>query len=593
MLFFITGAVLGWGFWGILPKSINNSLKHLICPSIGLFLFTELNIFSSFIFGVGIVSILISFFFEVLISILAFRFFKPSFGLEKIPILFILPALVIVLATSYIFYSQVLFPTPAGLKAGGGGVWGDTALHIAYSSRLETGEFPPQNPLFAGKTLVYPYANDLLSTVLRIGGLGVNLAFILPQVIFLISALALFYSFARKFTDDTGFLISLVLIIFGWGIGSIYFLKGPLIWPPSLEYTNNPDFKLYMHNLFTGLILPERSFLPGLFLGFLIFVNFYHFLESGERKTLILNGFLAGALPFWHTHTFIFIVISFVIFGLYLIYQDIRINIKPLLLSAGAAFLIAAPFLALFLKNQEAESFIRLIGGWQIQGENFFIFWFRNSFLIIPLALAGFWKFKKTLGIYFAGAFLTFLIANIIAFQPWEWDNIKLFSWAFIFFAVLSGIWLSSLFQKNYFYKIAVIILAVTSSFSGILSITKQISSKYTLYDKSDIELADWAKENTGIDEVFLVEPIPNHPVPGLAGRLVYLGYPGHLWVHGVDWSKRESLNAQVIGGDLEQVKMAEVTISYVVLPKGSVFKPEDLASVFSNDKYIVIKARS
>ena len=63
----------------------------------------------------------------------------------------------------YIFFTQVLAPTPNGWVTGGGGLYGDTALHSGYTMSIVTQGLPPKNPLFAPIPLVYPFLVNLFS----------------------------------------------------------------------------------------------------------------------------------------------------------------------------------------------------------------------------------------------------------------------------------------------------------------------------------------------------------------------------------------------------------------------------------------------
>lgn len=594
MLLLLASILLGYGFLGLFPKSVNLIFKALICPSIGLLLFAELSIFYSFIFGFNITSIVLSLISLSLISFVSFNIFKFSIVFEKVSTIFLLSLTIIVAFSSYILFTQVLSTKNGNLQTGGGGLYGDTALHLAYTSRIQTGEFPPQNPLFAGRMLVYPYANDLLSAALRINGMDLNFAFILPQIIFLIGFITLFYVYARKFTNDVGFLISETLFFLGWGAGFYYYIReyfaqnAPLL--PTREFTNNPDLNLYLHNIFTGLIFPERSFLPGIFLALLSFISFCEYFKSKSLRFLIINSVILGILPFWHTHTFIFVSICYLMFGVYLLANDLRGNFLNLALSFFISFLLVLPFLYLFWTSHITESFLKFSFGWIEEGDNIIVFWLRNSFLIIPFAILGLLKIKNDLRLYFIGPFASFVVANFIIFQPWNWDNIKLISLSFLFFSILAGVFLNWLFQKNLFSKIIVTVLILASSISGILSITFQARGKFIIYDTSDIALADWAGKSTGIDDVFLIEPMPNHPIPALSGRLVYVGYPGHLWVHGIDYSERVNLTNAIIGGDFSTIAKAEVPISYVIFPKNISIINSQLPLIFENDKYLVVK---
>src|SRR3990167_3914690 len=176
MWLLIITSVLGFGFSGLLSKKIDALFKILLSPALGLIVFTQLMLLLSFLLDVGSSSILLSLVTMVILSSLCFLKFKKEIRFKNFPDIFILVSIVITSFLAYVWFNQALAIFPEGFKTGGGGMYGDSALHAAYTSRLETGEFPPQNPLFAGQTLVYPFANDLLSAILKITGLNFNLA---------------------------------------------------------------------------------------------------------------------------------------------------------------------------------------------------------------------------------------------------------------------------------------------------------------------------------------------------------------------------------------------------------------------------------
>ncbi|OGD85578.1 hypothetical protein A2164_04145 [Candidatus Curtissbacteria bacterium RBG_13_35_7] len=591
-------SIFGYGFSLILSRKNTGLYGILLSPALGISVFTQITLVLAFVFGVGYTSIFLALAVTVVLSVLCFVKFRQKFSLQNFPIFFVVTTIFVVFFLAYIWLTQALTSSPLGLKTGGGGMYGDTALHTAYTSRLETGEFPIQNPLFAGKILVYPFANDLLSAILRISGLNYNLAFALPQILFLIGFLVLFYKILRRFTSNWGFVIALLVLLLGWGIGALFFLREwqlsdiSFLQFLSRDYTDNSQYNLYFHNILTGLVLPERSFLPGLFLGLLAFRNFLEYFKSKSKKLLIINGIVLGALPFWHTHTFIFFVILSFIFALWLMKINFKKTLIDFSLMTMVAVVIAIPFLYLFFSNHQVGQFLHTSFGWQNKNENILFFWFKNSFLIIPLAVLGFWFIKRDWKIYFVPAFVIFIIANLIIFQPWDWDNIKLISWSFLFFTILIGYLLAKFMQKGMFVFSLVCVLVMTSIASGSLSLLLQLKNDYIIYDKSDIELADWAKKNSKIDEVFLIEPLPTHPVPGLSGRLVYLGYPGHLWVHGIDYGGREQQVNQILAGDFSRLNNLEVPINYIVTSSSdfSFALPSNIRVAYRNQKYIVYK---
>ena len=570
----------------------------LLSPALGLFVFTQLALILAFIFGVGYTSISLALLLTVVLSLFCFLKFKQEFLLKNISVLFLSTIFLVTIFFAYIWLTQTLAVSPEGFKTAGGGMYGDTALHAAYTSRLETDNFPIQNPLFAGHVLVYPFANDLLSATLKIIGLNFNLAFSLPQILFLIGFLALFYQITRKFTSDFGFLAALFILFLGWGIGALFFSKEWMVSGSSFwqflthDYTDNSQYNLYFHNILTGLVFPERSFLPGLFLGLFMFWNFLEYFKRQNRILLVINGVVLGALPFWHTHTFIFFLFASVIFALWLMGKNFKKAFIDFFLMSIVALVMTIPFLILFFSNHEVGQFLHTNFGWQNGNENILVFWFKNSFLTIPLAILGFILIPRNQKIFFIPAFVVFVIANFVIFQPWDWDNIKLLSWSFIFFAILMGFLLAKFAQKGIVAKIIVGFIILTSVASGSLSLALQLKNKYMIYDKADIDLADWARKNSGVDEVFLIEPTPNHPIPGLAGRLVYMGYPGHLWVHGINYQKRETENSLILAGDFTQINNLETPISYIVLSRSDLtFKiPSDIQAAYQNQKYRVVR---
>src|SRR3989344_6617489 len=598
MALLVIVCILGLGFAAILPKNFNTIYKILIAPSLGLITFTQITLIFSFFVGISFPSIILSLFVTAILSFTCFLKFKWKAESYNLSLTFLFAIIIATLFLSYIWFTQALFVSSDGLRVGGGGMYGDTALHAAYTSRLATGEFPIQNPLYAGKILVYPFANDLFSAILRTSGLNFNLAFTLPQILFLIGFLTLFYQIVRKFTSNFGFIMALLILFLGWGIGALFFLKEwqisdmPFWQFLTRDYTDNSQYNLYFRNILTGLVLPERSFLPGLFLGLLVFWNFLEYFANKNLRFLIINGVILGALPFWHTHTFVFFSIASLIFAVWLMRENLKKTLTDFFLMSIVALVMAIPFLFLFFSNHQVGQFLHISLGWQNGNENILLFWFKNSLLTIPLASLGFWFVKHGQKIFFVPAFVVFIIANLVIFQPWDWDNIKLLSWSFLFFAILVGFLLAKYAQKGIVAKAIVGVLILISIASGFLSLTLQFKNKYVIYDKADIDLADWAKKNTEVGEIFLIEPFPNHPIPGLSGRLVYMGYPGHLWVHGINYSGREQVNNQILTGNFSQINNLEVPISYIVLSRySSNFNASsNFQEVYQNAKYRILK---
>lgn len=581
----------------IVTNALNKIFFVVNLFSAFLLIFATLALYFSFIIDFNYYSIFAS---VILSVILTYKFsgkIKEVFHHENIGLVPAAYILLVGLIFAFILGSQSLSLTSLGYMVGGGGMYGDSALHAAYTSRILTGEFPLLNPLFGGKILVYPYANDLLSAILIFFKFDLGSAFFWPQVFFFMSFMYLFYKFVSKFSDIISFFFSSAIFFLGWGVGFLYFLKEQ---PLSLnlfssvgrEYTNNVVYNLNFHNVLTGLILPERSFLPGLVLGLGLILFIYDYFEKSEKKNLLVAFSILGILPFWHTHTFIFFSFFMLIFLIVRISKKTTIKfIRDFVIGSVIGFILLLPFLYLFLSNHSTSGFLRLSLGWMNGNENLALYWLRNSWLILPLAAISFFTLKGQKKFYFICAFFSFLVANFVIFQPWEWDNIKILSLSFLFFSILVGKLMSDLFRKNVLLVIPVLLLLASFIFSGSLSLALQLKNKFTIYDRDDIALADWAKNATGADDIFLGEAIPNQPIPGLSGRQVYMGYPGHLWVHGIDYSAREVQINNIYAGNVGLIGELDPRVDYFVVPSRLFYLFETLSGlVFENSKYRVYR---
>src|SRR3989344_4355583 len=642
LLYFIGSLLSGC----ILIKQItqlNRWFRLLIGPGFGLIFITLVNLLTGLLIGFTEPSIILSFFIVTVITIFVLvqkanqakynfrlRFFTQ---IKQLPLSFsqywplAIILIIIGVISGYIFFFKVLAPAPSGLLTGGGGLYADTAMHAAFTTSLVEQGLPPHNPLFAGKLLVHPFLVNFFSARLIKLGMNLRFAFILPQLVYLVSFITLFYVIGKKLISNGAVFFALLIFFFGWGLGwTQYVTQGIQTgdWKIAKEYTNNlPGYQ--MHNVLTGIIYPARSLLPGLLIGLLILYLLFEMssTKSVNKYQIVTIAITLATLPLWHTHTFLFM---FVAVGVWLLFDpalagenfsisnffkvtslrqlaDRRVKMIAVIFSLTALLFI--PIFLYFKQQVSTASFFKLIPGWTKDGQaNLLLFWLRNTGLVIPLAAFGFWKLQRNIRIWFVPSILMFVIANLVQFQPWDCDNIKLFSWVFLFFALLagygltkltSGIYSSSVVEKFpvIFRKIVLIIFAVPILFSltasGFLSIALNLAQEYTIYDKNGIAVAEWIKEHTAPSDVFLIDPWPNHPVSGLSGRSVYIGYPGQLWVHGLDYYKREQQVKDILAGKTEVLAQTEVPINYIVTTstlKVKLMKTPQLTVVYENSGF-------
>lgn len=498
-----------------------------------------------------------------------------------------------------VLWTRVLHPGNNGeLMIGPPMLYGDTPVHVEYATKLAYGAFPPDNPIFAGTPLVYPNMIHLVYAIFLNLGLSIRLALFLPQLFFTIAFLTLFVKLVREFTGSLGVIVAAINLFLGWGLGFVFFFREWQKGVSFLEFsarvgdlTHNDTYAMQMANVLTGVILPGRTILPGLVIGLLL----SHMLLKERRLTrrlVIVTGLGLGILPLWHTHTFIFFAVAVAWWFLFWTKEKVGVKLKYLLLCGAGAFIVAFPSLLPILTRVSQSSLIELTAGWMMKGENFVTFWFRNSFLLIPLTIAGFVVFPRDKRIFFIPSFIVFAVANLVSFQPLGWDNIKLLAWVILFWSILVGCLFEWLRQKQKCVFAVGLGLLVLGSISGVLSLRIPLESEYILYDREGLELAEWAKLHTSPEEIFLTEPIHNHPLPGLAGRSIYLGYPGTLWTYGINYAEREQQLKQVFSGKVELIQTMAPRVSYLVVTswQNQLQEPHGYPLVYQNQKYRVYR---
>ncbi|MCA1594366.1 MAG: hypothetical protein LC754_17420, partial [Acidobacteria bacterium] len=86
------------------------------------------------------------------------------------------------------------------------------------------------------------------------------------------------------------------------------------------------------------------------------------------------------------------------------------------------------------------------------------------------------------------------------------------------------------------------------------------------VFDADGVALAELIKRETAPRSLILHAPIYNDPVY-LSGRRTFLGYPGHLWSHGIDNAERVAKLKRIYTGEADAASLiASDGIEYVVV---------------------------
>jgi hypothetical protein len=267
---------------------------------------------------------------------------------------------------------------------------------------------------------------------------------------------------------------------------------------------------------------------------------------------MIAAGIVAGLLPLVHAHSF---VVVMVVGGCIALLQR---RWRVWIIFCVVASLIALPQLWWSTHNSavDAKKFFEWQFGWDRGKEDVVWFWFKNSGLFIPLTIAALlWRGKRPLVsrrlvLFFLPFMLCFIIPNVLKMAPWIWDNIKVLFYWWLASAPIVALLLARLWHEGKWKRIVAVALFACVTAAGALDVAAILltPAKIQVFDSAGIGFAELIKQKTEPRALIIHAPVHNHPV-FLTGRRSLMGYPGHVWTHGLEFGPRESEIRRVYAG--------------------------------------------
>jgi hypothetical protein len=431
--------------------------------------------------------------------------------------------------------------------------------------------------------------------------------------------------------NRTAALLTPVLVILNGGFGWAMFFSDVnqseggvfgVLRHISHSYTILPEVGLGWRwgNAVTSLLVPQRGFLLGIPLAVIVFTQWWASLRSSEQgksekkkgkkdrrqenrvkaarksdqeyaesanqgsslftfsfflfpssRRMLAAGAVAGLLPLIHAHSFMAVMMV----GAFLALINLR-RWREWFLFFLVASIIAIPQL-LWSTHGTAVSthaFLAWQFGWDRSDENFFWFWFKNTGLFIPLLITALlWKSEdylvpRKLLFFYLPFTLCFIVPNLVKLAPWIWDNVKILFYWWLASAPIVALLLARLWKGKAWHRVLAASLFIVLTLAGALDVfalmTRQ--GEYQEFDRDGINFAELIKQQTPPRATILHAPVHNTPV-FLTGRRSLMGYPGHIWTHGLDYGPRETEIKRIYTGapDAESL-LAKYGVDYVVI---------------------------
>ncbi len=471
-------------------------------------------------------------------------------------------ALPLTLLSAYLQYTHTLREVDGTLHVGQS-TYGDLCMHLSIATSLRGSALPADYNILPGTTLGYPILTDATATTMLLFGASIQAAMIVPAAVMSALVYCGYLIFAREVTRNTpAAVVAAVLLFFNGGLGFLYdfdlsghdFSKITEIFTGYYKTpANQPEYNLRWSNLVCDLLLPQRTFLGGwtLLLPALYFAR--SALRRHETRDYLLATLFASALPMVHTH-------SFAALGLYCagscVYQFVADpeNRRKLVRGAGMflglTLVCALPqVISSTLKQATREGFVRLHFNWVNYTDEGFVdfypwFWAKNIGLPLLAMICALLEWKKRDRMDFVGAACIFVVAELVLFQPLDYDNNKLFYIWYLLMLPAAGSACVGAWRRlrgTRFRALLAALFLAGSTISGALSIARECVSDYQLFSAADVAAAEYIEESTDPDDMFLTGLHHNNPVYALAGRDVVCGPSLFLYWHGLDYMSRDA----------------------------------------------------
>ena len=474
----------------------------------------------------------------------------------------VIPAAIL---AGYLQYTHTLREIDGALYSGQS-TYGDLCMHLSFATGLIGQSYPPEYTLLPGATLGYPFLVDALSATMILFGTPVSLSFAVPGTVMIFLIDLGFVIFSWELTHrKSATALAFALFLFNGGLGFLQTgASGAGLLNALFGYyqtpTNLPDMNLRWVNALCDLLIPQRTLMAG---WMCVIPALYLLTRAMKRRRLrdfVGLGLWAGPMVMIHTHSFLALgAISLGALADRLI-RGRGERAKTLLLFGVygvIACAVACPQLMIWTFPQTLNGgSLKLLFNWVNNDGNgglidpYFVFWIKNVGLVYVLIwAAGLSARTRSARALSLGALALYLLAEFVVFQPNVYDNNKLFYVAFLTMLPLAADFAVRLFARLRGLRGRAVLAAFFVAFSvlsGGISIARECVSgakgyNYQLFSRANTEAAEFIRENTPADAVFLTANHHNNPVASLAGRKIICGSSLYLYFHGLDYRRNEA----------------------------------------------------
>lgn len=475
--------------------------------------------------------------------------------------------------------------TPRGISAGSLATWADWAAHLAYSGSFAYGDNRElELPLAAGTPLKYHFLANYFGSLFTVTGLELQRALVVSAWLLAVSFPPLMWCAVLRLSGSRATsAVSVLLFTLSGGIGAWYFLDDVeqggwrIITSLPQTYARMPEEHLWVDNAISASLFAQRSTLLGMTIGMAALMLLLASRPAWRRGGFLTAGIIVGATGI----AFVHLLFTALALGTLAAWVDRR---RTWLWFLGPAAAIGLP---LALAINPPQSALRWMVGWMAldSDQSWLTFWLRNVGLWLPLfvGIAVFGGAPHRLRRLSTPLWMWFIVPNLVAFHPSEWNNTKFFlfwQWAgcVVIAAFLVGVARAARRAHRgvaprvrrsgalLFASLAFAAVTVTGGLDTVRAM--QRSTAIPWVDTDDVAAALWLRERASPGERLVYGASNTSAVAALSGVPALSGYPGWTDDLGLpDAIERWNASWQILSGsDETDALVRRYSIDYVII---------------------------